>query len=249
MRRTSALPVLTAAFCLLLITPQLHARWAIDLEGGIIYSGYNDVLVPSDGRIPLSLVNELHTAPSLAWRLTTSAVLARRHEISGLVAPLRVNATGRLFNPIMFRESVFRTLETLNVRYRFDSYRLTYRYWFYQTPELQAGIGVTANLRDAAISLEQHRRRAEEKDLGFVPLVNFGLYWQVFSGLNLKLDGDALVGPQGRAEDVTLALESRVTDRLALRLGYRVLEGGADVPRVYSFALFHFALLGAAATF
>jgi len=61
----------------------------------------------------------------------------------------------------------------------------------------------------------------------------------------LLLDGDALVGPNGgRAEDVLLAAQWRVREGTLARIGYRILEGGADVDSVYNFALVHYATAG-----
>ena len=61
---------------------------------------------------------------------------------------------------------------------------------------------------------------------------------------SVLLDGDALFSQYGRAEDVLLALQYHHSRRLALRMGYRILEGGADNDEVYTFALFHYAVFG-----
>ena len=37
----------------------------------------------------------------------------------------------------------------------------------------------------------------------------------------------------------------RHTERVALMAGYRLLEGGADNDTVYTFSMFHYAVLGA----
>ena len=82
-----------------------------------------------------------------------------------------------------------------------------------------------------------------------MPLINFNLTWSISSTFGLLLEGDALAAPQGRAEDVQLAFFYAPADRVTLRLGYRILEGGADNDEVYSFALLHYALLGASFEF
>ena len=61
--------------------------------------------------------------------------------------------------------------------------------------------------------------------------------------------GDALAAPQGRAEDVLLALQYRYDATLAFKLGYRMLEGGSDNDVVYNFALLHYISLGATYSF
>ncbi|MFZ1845950.1 MAG: hypothetical protein WAU12_03520, partial [Saprospiraceae bacterium] len=57
-------------------------------------------------------------------------------------------------------------------------------------------------------------------------------------------EGDALAAPQGRAEDVLLAVTYKFSDNLMTHLGYRILEGGADNDEVYNFSLIHYASVG-----
>ena len=62
--------------------------------------------------------------------------------------------------------------------------------------------------------------------------------------IGVLFEGDALAAPQGRAEDVLLAGIYKFSDHIMVRLGYRILEGGADNDEVYNFALFHYASAG-----
>jgi hypothetical protein len=82
-----------------------------------------------------------------------------------------------------------------------------------------------------------------------VPLLNFRVLWQLTEEWGVLLEGDAAAAKQGRAEDVLLALQYRLSDRLLLRAGYRILEGGADVEEVYNFALVHYLGVGVTYTF
>ena len=67
--------------------------------------------------------------------------------------------------------------------------------------------------------------------------------------IGILFEGDALAAPQGRAEDVLLAGTYKFSDHFLFRLGYRILEGGADNDEVYNFALFHYASAGLTYTF
>ena len=67
--------------------------------------------------------------------------------------------------------------------------------------------------------------------------------------IGVPFEGDALAAPQGRAEDVLLAGTCKFSDQFLLRLGYRILEGGAGNNEVYNFTLFHYASLGVSYTF
>jgi len=71
------------------------------------------------------------------------------------------------------------------------------------------------------------------------------MLWNFYDKFGLLVDGDALAAPQGRAEDVLAALKYQFSDRIGLKLGYRILEGGADNDVVYNFSLFNYAVIGA----
>ena len=71
----------------------------------------------------------------------------------------------------------------------------------------------------------------------------------LFCLLRLLFEGDAAVAPQGRAEDAEFALVYQKSEKWSVRLGYRILEGGADNDKVYSFALFNYLLIGITAYF
>jgi hypothetical protein len=240
---------------LLLITVVLvgwsesSAKWSIDFETGQVFAGYNDVRIPGDTGTKFSLSGELETESSFFFRVRLTHSINDRHHISALAAPLRLDASGSLDRPVRFNDADFEADASLKARYRFDSYRLTYRYDFYRGEDFKAGVGVTAKVRDASISLEDQDKKSEKKNTGFVPLINFGLKWMFAKRFGVLLEGDALAAPQGRAEDVLLAIQFRASDIVMLKAGYRVLEGGADVDEAYTFALFHYIVLGSTLVF
>ncbi len=57
-----------------------------------------------------------------------------------------------------------------------------------------------------------------------------------------------MAAPQGRAEDVLIAATYKLSVKVALKTGYRILEGGADNDEVYNFSLFNYALVGLSIT-
>jgi hypothetical protein len=128
--------------------------------------------------------------------------------------------------------------------YRFDSYRLTYRYSLVHRRGIQVAIGFTGKIRRAETAL--YGAEAQTKtNTGFVPLGSLQVKWlPQGSRFGLIVDVDALAAPQGRAEDVLLAATYQVNDDVGLRLGYRTLEGGADNDEVYTFAWLHYAVAG-----
>jgi hypothetical protein len=83
----------------------------------------------------------------------------------------------------------------------------------------------------------RHAQAPPARPASPLPLLSFRVAWRFASPLALVVDGEALAAPQGRAEDVLVALELR--DGVAARAGYRIIEGGADNATVYNFALVH----------
>jgi hypothetical protein len=215
-----------------------------EFEAGVAFFSRNDAGIPGDGGTRFSLVDDLSTDPAPAFRLRLGYRLAERHLLSALYAPLAVNATGTLDRDLSFQGETYPAGTPLLAVYRFNSYRLTYRYSFVWNDELDLAAGFTAKIRDAETSLYGADAR-RKTNVGFVPLLNLHAAWRHGGGpFGLVLDADALVAPQGRAEDVLLAVTWEFRDGLELRAGYRTVEGGADNDEVYSFAWLHFAVLG-----
>lgn len=222
----------------------VKAQLELDIETGVVFSGYNDVQIPNETGTRISLSDELETEPNFFSRARVIYNINEKHTIAVLVAPLRLQAEGRLNKIVKFQDEEFPANTLLKSTYRFDSYRLTYRYNFSPAKNLEAGLGFTAKIRDASISLKANSQEAEKKNTGFVPLVNFRAEWFFDDDFSLVLEGDALAAPQGRAEDVLLAIEHQLEQNVKLKLGYRILEGGADSDEVYTFALLHYAVVG-----
>jgi len=220
-----------------------------DVETGLVFSGYNDVRIPGDTGTLFSLSEELSVDPTSFFRVRILYTLSRRHTLGLLMAPLRLESGGTLDRTVVFQDQEFAPSVELKSRYRFDSYRLTYRYDIRTGHPLEVGLGLTAKIRDASIRLEGDGRRAEKKNIGFVPLVNFRVRWMMTDELGLLLEGDALAAPQGRAEDVLLGLCFRPNARIGMKAGYRILEGGADNDEVYNFTLLHYLVAGAMVAF
>ena len=239
--------LLSCLLVLALVAPAV-ARWSVDVEAGPVFSGYNDVRIPGDTGDDFSLTDDLKSRVALGFRARVSKTFGDRHWVSVLVAPLRVESRGTLNRDVLFAGERFGArMGELRGLYRFDSYRLTYRYGLVRARRFSFDLGLTAKIRDAEIRLSYTHVTmpgASKKNTGFVPIVSFRADWSLSQRLGLVLDGDALGVPQGRAEDVTAALRIGFGDRVDARVGYRVLEGGSDVDEVYGFALFHYAVAG-----
>jgi hypothetical protein len=232
---------IAAAF---LALPCAAGTWFLDVEGGMAFPGYNDVQVPNDETgTRFSLADALDIESKLIYRVRAGYETGR-NTFSLFAAPLRLNATGSLPEDISFAGEDFSEGEQVEGLYRFDSYRATWRYLLVDDPGFLFKLGFTAKIRDAEIRIESGSQTANTTNTGFVPLLSFELRWVPAGDLTVLLDGDALVGPVGRAEDVFLGGEYPLSDRMDVRAGYRIVEGGADVETVYNFTLVNFVTAG-----
>jgi hypothetical protein len=236
--------VLCATLGVLMAAAPCGAQLSIDVESGAVFSGYNDIRIPGDTGTDVSLKDDLEPETEIFYRVRLEYTLADRHTFSALYAPLTIQASGTSAAPIVFEGVEFPSDTALNADYTFNSYRLTYRYEFTPRGKFSYGVGFTAKIRDALIRIEGGGLESEKTNVGFVPLLNFAVRYEFSDRFVGVLEGDALAAPQGRAEDVFLGLLYRATDRVDIRAGYRVVEGGADNDEVYTFALINYASLG-----
>ncbi len=222
---------------------------ALTSELGLAVNLYNNVAVPGETGTRISLTEDWSSDPVLAPRLSLAILIDGRHEVGVLAAPLRITGEGTFDEPVRFAEETYAPDTPTRSRYRFDSYRVSYRYRLVDRKALTLAVGASAKLRDAAIELEQGTLGGETTDTGFVPLLASRLRVRLGGPLWLLVDAEALVGPQGRAEDALLAAEIAPRDRLHVYVGARALEGGADVESVYNFTLVGYGVLGASLRF
>ena len=227
----------------------VKAQALIDLESGAVFTGKNNVRIPGNQGTLFSLKDDLISKTAFFYRIRLSYTIKSRHTISLLYAPLETKSEGSVSQDILFEGVIFPANAELKGTYKFNSYRLTYRYDFVKKPRFEFGLGLTAKIRDAKIALTSPGLASEKTNVGFVPLINFRLLWNIDDNLGLLLDGDALAAPQGRAEDILVAVTYKLSDGFGIRAGYRILEGGADNDEVYNFSLFHYASVGITYTF
>jgi len=156
---------------------------------------------------------------------------------------LRVTGSGTFDEPVDFAGKTFAANTSTDGNYKFDTYRLTYRYQFLNTDAWRLRAGAALLLRDAKIELEQNGIKASDSNVGVVPLLSFAADWMFAERWAAMLDFEGLAGGPGRAFDVAVKLQYDITDRWYAGGGYRILEGGADNDTVYNFAWFNFAFL------
>lgn len=221
-------------------------RLAFELEGGPVWQSRNDVQIPNtDDGTRFSLQDLAGSGPWPAARLYVTWNINERHSLRALAAPLSITETGVPESTVRFEGSTFDAGTPVDATYRFNSWRITYRYRFFDTPGWKWWVGFTAKVRDAEVKLEQGGSSTRKTDVGFVPLLNIRGQLRFTQRWRAVLDVDALAGGPGRAEDASLKLYADIGQRWSLAFGYRTVEGGADVDEVYNFAWLHYAVLSA----
>jgi len=230
-----------------LATPAVQADPArsptLTVELGAAWQARNDARIenePPNTRFAIDGITG--SGPYPAGRVALEWPLAERHVLRLLAAPLRIDDTGLSVRTIVFRDTVFDP-GRVRAEYRFDSWRLGYRYVFHDSEHWTWSGGATLNIRDAEIRLSQDGTSRSRSNTGVVPLLALVGEWRFAPGWSMLLDFEGLGAPQGRAIDATLQAGYDLTPSLQLSGGYRVLDGGADNDDLYTFARFDFAVL------
>lgn len=231
------------------LSSSLNAQVVLDVETGLVSTGYNDVRIPGNSGTFISLKDDLKPGSDIYYRIKLNYTFSSTHTFSLLYAPLTVKSEGQLNKDVNFAGKTFLANKDLSGTYRFNSYRLTYRYDFVHNTNLEFGLGFSAKIRDAGIALSSQGISSDKFNVGFVPIINFRLFWRGSENLGFLLEGDALAAKQGRAVDVLLAASYKLSNHLGIKAGYRILEGGADNDEVYNFAMLHYLSVGLSYTF
>ncbi len=218
-------------------TPPLSAR----IEGAASTTGYNYFRIPSEG------ANTRYDLPVGAWlptyRIYAHVPVSENWALRFLYAPLVVNYSYQSSTATVFQNTTFAANANLTAGYKFNSYRASIIRYFNPDPAFQWHVGFTAKIRDAYISVSDGAVSQRKDDLGFVPLLNLGLDWRPFERWTVSADLDGLAGGPGRAFDGRVEFRYSPISQLDVGVGYRFVEGGANVAAVNNFALFHSVFL------
>lgn len=229
------------------VAPSILAQgvsgFVIDLEAGPVWQSRNDVQIPNtDAGTRFSLVDLAGEGPWPAARLYLTWNINKRHSLRGLLAPLAYTETGSFTNQVDFAGESYLPGAPVDATYKFNSWRLGYRFLWLDNERFKLSVGFTAKIRDAKIELTQGSTTGKKTDVGFVPLIYLGNDWRFARKWHLLFDFEGLAGGPGRAFDIALKPYYAINDHWGLSAGYRTIEGGADVESVYNFAWLHYAV-------
>jgi len=238
------------ATMLLLCTASAHASaservrhgFSLGLETGAVWFARNDARIPGDTGTGFD-VTALTGSDALPFaRVSGHWRIYDRHSVRLVYAPLEVSDTGQLAQDTVFEGQTFRAGPAEGT-YRFNAWKLTYRYALTDRGPWSWGVGFTGVVRDAEIGLRQGMTSASNDNVGFVPALHVSGTYRFDDRWALGLDVDGLAGGPGRLFDIAVTLERDLGRRWQIGAGYRTLEGGADTDDVYSFAWLNYAVL------
>lgn len=215
----------------------------LEVEAGSVWFSRNDARIPGDTGTKFDLTELTGSGPDPYARLYVTYAFNRRHSLRLNIAPLRVSGTGTLDRDVVFDGSTFQQGVSTRATYRFDTYRLTYRWMFHRGEAWDLGVGAAALVRDAEIELRQGALRESDDNIGVVPLLHLYGAYRFNERTSMVLDVEGAAAPQGRAIDAAVKLTHAWPSGWHASAGYRTLEGGADNDSVYTFAWLHYALV------
>ena len=223
---------------------QAPARSMFDIEAGAAWQDRNDVQIPNDATgTRFGLDRVAGSGPFFAPRVQFTTGLAPRHELRLVAAPFGIKESGNLDQAVNFQGQRF-AAGGVAVKYRFDSYRATWRYTFHDSGPWTWKAGVTGKIRDAEITLTQGGVSSSKSNTGFVPLLHVYGERRLDNRSRITFEGDALASGRGRAIDLSLRYVHDLGDRLSGFAGVRILDGGANSDSLYNFARFHYLTAG-----
>ena len=234
---------------LTLFSYNVIADFNLTVEAGASWQTRNDVRIPNDSNGDRFDFSDFDEGPFIHHRFESLVKLVGRHNLRIVYAPLSLTVRGELDQNINFDGVSFNGGDDVLVNYQFNSYRVGYVYNWISKSKHKLNLGLTFKIREADIRVSQQTTSSNYDNLGLVPLLYFSYAYNITDDWSFFTDADFAAASQGRAFDVALKMRKKINDHYSFGLGYRVLEGGADNDEVFTFSLFHYAVIDLALSF
>ena len=225
-----------------------NAQTFVNLESGAFFTDINDIRNGNNGTL-FSLKNDFQTQVSPFLKLRGGYLSNGKNHFSVLFAPLKIVETGTIEKDILFDGKNFKANMPIEAVYKFNSYRLTYNRRIISKDNFKFGLGLSAKIRDAGVSLKNKELLSENFSIGFVPLINLIANWDIPQKMGVNFFGEVIVASKGRAIDLSLSGRYSFAKNLQGNIGYRLLEGGANGTNRYNFIQLHFIFVSLNYTF
>ena len=216
-----------------------NAQTFVNLESGAFFTAINDIRNGYSGTV-FSLKNDIQTPVSPFLRLRAGYLSNEKNHFSILYAPLKIVETGTLEKDILFDGKIFKANIPIQTVYKFNSYRFTYNRRIISKDNFKFGLGLSAKIRDAGVSLKNRELLSQNFSVGFAPLINLIANWDISQKMGVDLFGEFIAASKGRAIDLSLSGRYSLSKNLQGNIGYILLEGGANGTIRYNFIQLHF---------
>jgi hypothetical protein len=125
----------------------------VNFESGALFTEINDIRNGNNGTL-FSLKKDFQTSAIPFIRLRVGYISNSKNHFSFLYAPLKIIESGTLEKNILFEGKNFEANIPIETVYKFNSYRFTYNRRIIGKDNFKFGLGLSAKIRDAGISLK-----------------------------------------------------------------------------------------------
>jgi hypothetical protein len=176
------------------------AQTFVNLESGAFFTDINDIRNGNNGTL-FSLKNDFQTPVSPFYRLRAGYLSNGKNHFSFLYAPLKIVETATIEKDILFEGKNFKANVPIEVVYKFNSYRFTYNRRIISKDNFKFGLGLSAKIRDAGVSLKNRELLSENFSIGFAPLINLIANWDISQKIGVDFFGEGML--QVKEEQLT----------------------------------------------
>lgn len=216
--------------------------WAVRASAELgVLSVFSHTITLSQGGTTIDYVREGGQDNVFVFaRVSAELELGKHHNISFLYQPLDLRTQARAPRDWLINNTLFARGTAVDLRYGFDFYRLSYGYDFFAAPEHELSVGLTLQLRNAAITFTSAdgTLRAVNTNVGLVPALRARGRYTFRSGwfLGFEVDGSYASIPglngsdipvEGALIDSSLRAGLRLWGSTELFVNVRYLAGGS----------------------
>lgn len=220
---------------LLLLIELLHAQ-TLKLELGSANVSKNEFQIPSASGSDIAVPS----SAQVYYRVEGFWNFNEKNALRLVYAPFSYDKGITPNSPLIFDTQTFAANTPTTLGYQFNSYRIGYVRHLVSEARYAIDLGVTLKMRDALISVSQNGIEEKFTDFGFVPLLYFSADYKWNENWSLFFNIEGAGASQGYAIDSLIENRYKWSEKVALAIGYRFLDGGADNDKVKTFATLHY---------